>query len=242
MLKRICLKASQLFGQPSDWLGQCLLCQQACDQQPLLCSHCQHALYQQHTRCRLCAAPLVDTLDNPVLLCGQCQKMPPPWQQLQVIGAYQAPYHQLISRLKYHREWLLAPLLAQLLVNQLDLTDPPEVILPVPLHWWRRWRRGFNQAQEIALHVSALTNIPCNSHLLRRVKATASQTQLNAVMRRKNLHAAFAIRPHHYRHVALLDDVVTTGTTAGELCQLLHQSGVSKVQVWALCRTAHPRG
>ncbi|MGL5039101.1 MAG: ComF family protein, partial [Aeromonas sp.] len=121
--------------------------------------------------------------------------------------------------------------------DHLDCSEPPQAIIPVPLHWWRQWRRGFNQAQEIAQALAAITEIPCDNALLQRIKATPQQTTLSAGQRRRNLRGAFQIRPHHYHHVALLDDVVTTGATAGQLTRLLHESGITKVEVWAICRT-----
>ena len=154
-----------------------------------------------------------------------------------MIGDYLAPYPMLIPRLKYSGQILLAPLLARLLADHLDGREPPEAIIPVPLHWWRQWGRGFNQAEEIGKALSEHTGIPCDSRLLRRTKATPQQTTLSAGQRRRNLRGAFRIRPHHYRHVALLDDVVTTGATAGQLSRLLHESGITKVEVWAICRT-----
>ncbi len=154
-----------------------------------------------------------------------------------MIGDYQIPYPMLIPRLKYSGQILLAPLLARLLADHLDGREPPEAIIPVPLHWWRQWRRGFNQAEEIAQALGEFTDIPCDNTLLQRIKATPQQTTLSAGQRRRNLRGAFRIRPHHYRHVALLDDVVTTGATAGQLSRLLHESGITKVEVWAICRT-----
>jgi predicted amidophosphoribosyltransferase len=89
--------------------------------------------------------------------------------------------------------------------------------------------------------LSKLTHIPLDTNVLRRCKATPSQTTLSANQRQHNLQDAFQINPHHYQHVALLDDVVTTGATAGQLTELLHQSGITTVEVWALCRTLkHP--
>jgi ComF family protein len=233
MLKRLLGKASPILGSRADWLGLCLLCRQPCDDQPLLCGWCQHALQQRALRCRLCAAPL----QAEGIICGRCQRRPPPWQRLQVIGDYLPPYPMLIPQLKYSGQILLAPLLARLLADHLDVAQPPEAIIPVPLHWWRQWWRGFNQAQEIGQALSQLTRIPLDSQLLRRTKATPRQTSLSAGQRRRNLRGAFQISPHHYRHVALLDDVVTTGATAGQLTRLLHESGVQQVEVWAICRT-----
>ncbi|MGY3944691.1 ComF family protein [Aeromonas tecta] len=233
MLKRLLGKASPILGSRADWLGLCLLCRQPCDGQPLLCDWCQHALQQRALRCRLCAVPL----PTEGIVCGRCQRRPPPWQRLQVIGDYLSPYPMLIPQLKYSGQILLAPLLARLLADHLDVAQPPEAIIPVPLHWWCQWWRGFNQAQEIGQALSQLTRIPLDSQLLRRTKATPQQTSLSAGQRRRNLRGAFHINPHHYRHVALLDDVVTTGATAGQLTGMLHESGVQQVEVWAICRT-----
>lgn len=237
MLKRLLAKASPILGDLGDWLGLCQLCRQPCDEYPLLCHWCRTALRQPQCRCRLCAAPLPEYIEEVERVCGRCQRRPPPWQRLQVIGDYQPPYPLLIPGLKYGGQILLAPPLARVLADHLDLTQPPEVILPVPLHWWRQWWRGFNQAEEIGRALGEITGIPCDGRLLRRAKATAQQTHLSAGQRRRNLRGAFQIAPHAYRHVALLDDVVTTGATAGQLSRLLHQSGVERVEVWALCRT-----
>ncbi|WP_323893328.1 ComF family protein [Aeromonas veronii] len=237
MLKRLLAKASPLLGSHGDWQGSCLLCHQPCDNEPLLCSWCRQALHQSQPRCRLCAAPLTDYIEESIPVCGRCQRRPPPWERLQVIGDYQTPYPMLIPRLKYSDQILLAPLLARLLADHLDGCEPPEAIIPVPLHWWRQWRRGFNQAEEIAQALGEFTDIPCDNTLLQRIKATPQQTTLSAGQRRRNLRGAFHIAPHHYRHIALLDDVVTTGATAGQLTRLLHESGVTKVEVWAICRT-----
>ncbi|MFM4720756.1 ComF family protein [Aeromonas bivalvium] len=239
MLKRLLAKASPMLGTSADWLGHCLLCRQPCTTEPLLCHWCRVSLRQSSQRCQLCAAPLT----QPWPLCGRCQRRPPPWDRLQVIGDYQAPYPWLIPRLKYGGDLLLAPLLARLLADHLVLDNPPEAILPVPLHWWRQWRRGFNQAQLIGTDLSRLTGIPLDTGVIRRIRATPQQTQLSAGERRRNLKGAFALAPHPYRHVALLDDVVTTGATTGQLSRLLRHSGIEKIEVWALCRTLpHPRG
>ncbi|MDX7923050.1 ComF family protein [Aeromonas media] len=237
MLKRLLAKASPILGSRSDWLGLCLLCRQPCDDQPLLCRWCQQSLHQHCRKCRLCATPLPEHQAGNELLCGRCQRRPPLWERLQVIGDYQLPYSLLIPRLKYSGQILLAPLLARLLADHLEGDDPPEAIIPVPLHWWRQWWRGFNQAEEIGTSLGELTGIPCDTRLLRRIRATPQQTRLSAGQRRRNLRGAFQIAPHHYRHVALLDDVVTTGATAGQLTRLLHESGITEVEVWAICRT-----
>ena len=214
------------------WQGQCLLCRQDCHDMPLLCGLCRRDLPATDFPCPGCALPL------PVndAYCGHCQKQPPPWQRMQVLAPFEAPFNRLIHDLKYHGKMLNARLLGQLLANALH-PPWPDAVLPVPLHWWRRLHRGYNQAGEIARGLHSSLNLNVDHRLLRRIRATASQTHLSKTERRKNLTGAFAAGPCSYRHVALLDDVITTGATMTELTRLLHAQGVEKVEVWAVCRT-----
>ncbi|WP_445401914.1 phosphoribosyltransferase family protein [Zobellella sp. An-6] len=214
------------------WWGQCLLCRQNCTGQPLICRQCRDELPRLERPCPLCAFPLAVEDAH----CGRCQRRPPPWQRLRVLADFTAPYSRLVHDLKYHRRALNGRLLGQLLA---DATEPPwpEAILPVPLHWWRQLRRGYNQAEEIARGLADRLAIPVDNRVLHRVRATTSQTHLNRRQRRRNLRGAFSLSPLAYRHVALLDDVITTGTTMAELTRLLHAAGVERVEVWAPCRT-----
>ncbi len=212
--------------------GQCLLCRLDCEQQPLICRQCRDELPQLERPCPLCAFPLAVADAH----CGHCQRRPPPWQRMQVLADFEPPYPRLIHALKYHRRALNGRLLGQLLARRLE-PPYPEAILPVPLHWWRQLRRGYNQATEMARGLQEVLDIPVNHRCLRRHRMTASQTHLNRRQRRQNLHGAFSARPMAYRHVALLDDVITTGTTMTELTRLLHRQGVTRVEVWAACRT-----
>ncbi|GAA3718091.1 ComF family protein [Oceanisphaera sediminis] len=214
------------------WWGQCLLCRHDCEQQALICRQCRDELPQLEHPCPQCAFPLAVADAH----CGQCQRQPPPWQRMRVLADFESPYPRLIHDLKYHQRALNGRLLGQLLAQRLQ-PPYPEAILPVPLHWWRQLCRGYNQATEIACGLQDVLNIPVDTHALRRLRATASQTHLNRRQRKRNLHGAFAARPMAYHHVALLDDVITTGTTMTELTRLLHRQGVSRVEVWAACRT-----
>jgi len=117
------------------------------------------------------------------------------------------------------------------------LKEKPQAIVPVPLHPGRYRQRGFNQAIEIARTLSRRLDIPLDLHGCRRVRATAAQAKLSAEERRKNLRKAFSVRmPDERRHVAILDDVITTGATARELAGALRRAGVARVDVWACAR------
>ena len=115
----------------------------------------------------------------------------------------------------------------------------PDCLIPVPMHAGRLAGRGFNQAQEIAASISGLLKIAVVSKSVLRIIATRAQTELTAKQRKHNIRGAFALaRPDmpEYRHVAIVDDVVTTGATVTELAGLLKQSGVARVDVWACAR------
>jgi ComF family protein len=176
--------------------------------------------------------------------CGQCLKTVP----LKVIAP--ASYHHglgpVVAAIKYQQQ--LAPLkvlVAALVsrVNQLveqQLIILPQVLLPVPLHPQRLKQRGFNQAWLIAKEISVQLNIPLDANVLKRVADTQPQAGMTGKQRRKNCHKAFELVNHMpYQRVALVDDVLTTGTTANEIAKLLNKQGVY-VDVWCLVRAEAP--
>lgn len=125
-----------------------------------------------------------------------------------------------------------------LLADHLKQTaDRPDLILPVPLHKARYRQRGFNQAIEIARIVGRELQTPLDLTSCKRNRDTPHQTRLPAKKRRKNLKNAFSIiKPIHAQHIAILDDVMTTGSTAHELAYVLKKAGVGRVDVWVCAR------
>ena len=170
--------------------------------------------------------------------CGACQKHPPPYQSLQAAFRYEEPVRHLVQALKFGSRHAHARVLGVLLAEHiLTAGTRPEVILPVPLSGPRYRARGFNQSLEIARSVARQTGIPLDLAACRRIRTTDAQARLSADERRRNIRDAFAtpaVLP--YRHVALLDDVVTTGATVGELAKTLRRSGVQRIDVWACAR------
>ncbi len=113
----------------------------------------------------------------------------------------------------------------------------PELIVPVPLHPLRQRERGFNQASELARPISQRLNVQFDARLCRRIRATADQTELDARARRRNVRRAFEVSGSiRLRHVAVLDDVLTTGSTANEMARALKRAGVETVEIWAAAR------
>lgn len=173
--------------------------------------------------------------------CGKCQLRPPVYALAHAPLLY-AGHNEvgfLVKGLKFGRRHACARLLGTLLAESLaGRADPPEALIPVPLHPKRLQARGFNQSLEIARFLSARLDIPLAPEACRRVRDTAAQSSLgSAKERRMNLRKAFRVAPGlAYQHVALIDDVMTSGTTVTELARTLRRAGVARVEVWACAR------
>jgi ComF family protein len=112
-----------------------------------------------------------------------------------------------------------------------------QAVVPVPLHWWRRWRRGFNQSAILARRVARKLNVPFLPRVLRRIRPTRRQTEVTPAARRENVRGAFRAVSHpalRDRSVLLIDDVMTTGSTAGEAAKALRSAGAKSVIVAVL--------
>lgn len=204
-----------------------------------LCPPCAAALPYIDRYCLQCGLPLPT-----IQYCGACQVDPPPFQRCIAPLRYEPPIAQLIARFKYDGRLAYGRLLSDELTRRLR-REPDlgaDAIAPVPLHWRRRWSRGFNQAEIIADELGRALRLPLCLGVLVRARATPAQQSLDAEQRRRNLRAAFAIRKNRGgmlegRRIALVDDVVTTGATASEITRLLLNAGARSVQVWCLART-----
>ena len=151
---------------------------------------------------------------------------------------YQAPVDDMITRLKFDHELVFARVLGTLLARSRQCQELPECIVPIPLHRQRHLERGFNQSREIARHVASRLSLRVESRLLHRQRPTAAQTGLDAAARARNLAEAFVVNQRCVmpRHIALLDDVLTTGSTAEAAASTLKAAGCLKVQLWVAAR------
>jgi len=211
----------------------CTLCGQT--SQSGFCTNCQQLLPWKVCYCAICSAELAEPG-----ICGRCQTRPPYFHQSAIPFHYRSPVSDHIQGLKYHEQFHYAVALSKMLSRWIVKTTAalPDVIVPIPLHRKRINQRGFNQAVEISALLSRQLNIPLNRRLLRREINTISQTGLNEKMRRINIKRAFSInRPCGYGHVALVDDVVTSGHTVNEAAKTLRMAGVDSISVWAIAKT-----
>ena len=212
---------------------RCLLCGAAADDAGL-CAACRAELPRNASCCARCAEPL----PMPAPLCGRCLRHPPPWDVAWVPLRYAWPLDVLEARFKFGGDLAAGRALAAQWLAQAPPSTLPAALIPVPLHVSRLRRRGYNQALELARALGRALQIPVHARALRRTRATAAQTELDRVARRRNVRGAFALAAGYAppAHVAVLDDVLTTGATLAECARVLRRAGVARVDVWALAR------
>ena len=196
-------------------------------------------------RCAFCGTR---TGNGNRLICGGCHNdlpwndspaaLEPGLLQSEVAPfAYVFPIDAAIKAFKYQRKLFYGPALAAPLCAACEqLPGDVDAVMPVPLHWRRKWWRGFNQALELARPVARHLGVPI-IHVVTRTRFTPSQAGLNARERARNMHAAFRLRrPLSCRHVLLVDDVITTGSTLQELARVLLDGGAERVSGLAAAR------
>ncbi|MFT6387624.1 MAG: ComF family protein [Cellvibrionaceae bacterium] len=226
----------------------CLLCDAISQQR--ICRPCQAAyLYRPHNPCGACGIPL----EQYAVLCGQCLKCRPAFDETFAAYLYQAPIDQLINAFKHTGNYVAGKALSLLFCNALEIhyrenhLTLPDYILPVPLHWRRQWLRGFNQSNFICKDL--LKNKGCraaNVQLFtsaKKMKLTLPQEQLSRKQRLSNpgKNAFVVSKTLNGESIAIVDDVMTTGATVNALAIALKKAGAGKVSIWALARTPKNR-
>lgn len=230
--------------------SQCLLCHLPSERARELCVDCEAGLPWLGARCRQCALPLPRGSSD--LFCGKCLSKSPAFSRCLCPLRYDFPVDRLVTGFKHHRQFANGALLAQLWLEanadqiaghgdhcHASGMRAPDIIVPVPLHWRRRFHRGYNQSELLAKWWSNALHIPMLKAVYRH-RATPSQQGLTAKQRRRNLQDAFVIpKPEliKHQHIALVDDVLTTGATAHSLAAILTRNGACQVDVWCLART-----
>ncbi len=231
------------LGLSADWLfpGRC--CQCGCQTaSELICSPCREELPDIGVACPVCGIPAASATP-----CGICLRSPPAFHQTVAPYRFCPPVSGLITALKYGQRLSAAQLLAQAMADRAIALNVglPDAFIPVPLHTNRLRRRGFNQSIELATHLARLCKRPLLRDATVRTRATPSQTGMSARQRRTNLRRAFSIQPTGYpsenlSHLAIVDDVMTTGSTANELARTLLDGGASQIDVWVAARVEKP--
>lgn len=227
-----------------------------------LCSTCLTPDIMAQLRCQRCALPLTDLHHQDDALCSQCADDPPQFDHAVAALDYAAPWRQLIAHLKFKDDPAIAQALGALLLEQIlkrwELRAPgqrktllrlragaPTLVLPVPLSAARLCERGYNQAALVAEHIARTLSLPMRTDILLRPRDTARLMSLDADEREAQIRGAFSVPPAQAalirgRHVAVVDDVLTTGATLNEIARTLWVAGAREVSVWVVARTPAP--
>lgn len=225
----------------SLFVGQCILCRGSAQPGLDICAACEKDLpYAKHL-CERCGAFLENVAARKALYCGACLNKKLPFEKVLAIFYYQQPISRLLPALKFRNRLVYAKLLGSLMGDALKKhyeNEPwPGLIIPVPLHLKRLRERGFNQALELAKPIAANLKIPLDRSSCLRIKHTVAQTSLHIAARRKNLTNAFNCKKRFtQKHVAIIDDVLTTGSTVRTFSKTLRKFGVEKIDVWCCAK------
>jgi len=223
--------SASLFGQ------DCALCA-AAGAEALVCPACVDALPRIENACGRCAIPLA----THGLLCGEClARDRHAFDDAIAAYQYRFPIDRLVQRFKYAGDLALGSWLASGLAKAVVGRPPPDLVVAVPLSARGLRRRGFNQAGVIARHVAGTLALRCEVGALRKVRETAPQQRLERRERVGNLRGAFECRMRLAgEHVAIVDDVITTGATMDAAARALRECGAGRVSAWAVARTPAP--
>lgn len=203
-----------------------------------ICKECHERLPILGSCCYVCGLPS----SNPKTPCGDCLKNSPPFESSISAFHYRSPVSEFITQFKYGGRLELLPLMTNYLIDSIqskllnEKYELPELLIPIPLFFKKRNKRGFNQSRMIANELSKAFAIPVSGNKITRIKETTTQASLDATQRKKNLRNAFLIEQKLPERIAIIDDIVTTTTTVSELSRLAGKNGAKHIEVWSLAR------
>lgn len=221
---------------------QCMLCTATVDEPGRLCPGCWPEVgFIAEPCCPSCGIPYAMPVPDG-LVCAACIQKAPRFDRARAVFTYSGGGRDLVLRFKRGDRTDLAPGLAALMqTTGAALLADCDMILPVPLHRWRLWRRRFNQSALLAQRLGHLAGKPVRFDLLERPKPTRSLGRLNRTERRRVLAGAISLGPGatpaiRGKRLLLVDDVFTTGATVSACCRVLRQGGAAAVDVLTLAR------
>ena len=232
---------------------QCKICHQASKE--LVCEQCLDEMLPPGNACLQCAEKLPDELQatRTLTICGQCTSQAPAFERTIAAYRYQGHAATLIQQFKFREDLMLSKFFAERLFwqisRQLATAELPDALIPIPLHPKRLKQRGFNQSHEVAKQLGRLLNIPVYKNALNRHRPTPEQSGLNRLARARNIKGAFHVNQAdnaniiklQNKHLAIVDDVITTGSTIREAARKLRQTQAGRISIFAIAKTQQNR-
>ncbi len=195
--------------------------------------------------CQMCGIPLPfaeNSCEQSIARCGRCLTKTFPFRQIIPCCWYQDPIQTLIHDYKFKEKLFLAPILARLMIQKIEthytIHSQPECLIPLPLHAKRLRERGYHQVHELTKILAKHFSIPIELNICQRIKHSLPQSLVPFKSRKENVKKVFSAKKISYQHVAIIDDVVTTGETVTSLCRVLKKANPALIiDVWCLART-----
>lgn len=234
---RICLRRLLDFALPA----RCAGCGTIVGEVHSFCPDCWKQIhFLGDNGCSTCGLPLEATDAE---LCGACIAVPPRIQRTRSAVAYDDLSRDIAIRLKYGRKVALARTMARYMTSHVACGDEDSILVPVPLHRGRLWQRGFNQSALVARELARQTGLRSEPRLLRRIRRTPPLKGMSLSQRRRTVAGAFSVDPSvnlQGRTVVLVDDVLTTGSTANACARALKRAGAERVELVSWARVIRP--
>lgn len=215
--------------------NHCFLCHCPCTEKEILCHNCYNDLPFNVAACLICAKPFCNSN-----ICAKCLQSPSGFINSTFAPfLYHYPVNHLIQHMKFKQCLSITNYLANLLAKHY-YADPkklPDCIIPVPLHRTRLITRGYNQSIELARPLAKKLAIKLDTNYCKRIRITSPQTSLSKKERSRNVYNAFAVSTKkNYKHVLLVDDVITSGSTIKEISRTFKKAGVKSMNVLACAK------
>lgn len=217
----------------------CLRCEQVGENGLNLCAQCYEGLAWNSSSCGRCALPLPS---GNSIVCGACSNKELYFDYAIAPFIYKDFMQEVIQLFKFNQKFNYGSLLADLFCQSIEKAnlDLPDILLPVPLHKKRIKARGYNQSLELASMIGKKLKIEVYRNAVKRIRETHVQMQLPAKYRVNNDKNAFAINStkekFKNKHIAIVDDVMTTGNTVNEVAKCVRSAGAARVDVWCMVR------
>lgn len=200
-----------------------------------ICDDCTNLLTPLTTPCKYCGLPLENSTYR---ICGLCTKDKPNFDKVIANFLYTPLLRSLVHEYKYKGGIYLKNYLTHLMLKGTEPISPRAIIVPIPMHKKRLQKRGYNHAEILAFNIAKILKVKYSSKIAIKTQNTRPQAELDARSRKANLKGSFQVSDASKQHIILIDDVITTGSTANTLAYEFKNKGAYKVDVWCIGRTS----